>query len=351
MIFDKKRILITGGTGSLGRKLLERILTFKLGKPKKIVIFSRDESKQHQMRLKYKHKTISTDEIIYGNANEIVQFVIGDIRDSGAVFSVLKGIDIVINAAALKQVPTCEYFPIEAVETNIYGAQNIVEMIARHSLPVETVVGISTDKACKPVNVMGMTKSIQERIFIQGNIKAEHTCFICVRYGNVLISRGSVVPLFHQQIKSGGPVTITGLEMTRFLLSLDDAADIVFAAISDAMRGEIFIPKAKSAKVVDIADIMIGELNIEKEITGIRPGEKIHEILFSEEEMWRTEDKGNFYVIKPILPELCSAKSNIIYLKKEYSSADNLMSKKEIFELFKKHKLLIEHDLHIEQEN
>src|SRR4029077_9956478 len=187
-----------------------------------------------------------------------------------SVASAMRGMDLVINAAALKQVPTCEYSPYEAVLTNIAGPENIVRAIEQLRLPVETVVGVSTDKACKPVNVMGMTKSIQERIFLQGNMRAPRTRFICVRYGNVLASRGSVIPLFIEQIRKGGPVTITTSDMTRFLLSLDDAVDTVFGAIAGAERGEIFIPRAPSALVMNVAKALVGSRKVKITETGIR---------------------------------------------------------------------------------
>jgi FlaA1/EpsC-like NDP-sugar epimerase len=218
MLFENKVIVITGGTGSLGKVLTKRILQGAHGTPKKVIIFSRDEAKQHFMRLEYLQKKTATDEVIFKNFQEILEFRIGDVRDYSSVVGVLKHADIVINAAALKQVPSCEYFPYEAVRTNIEGPENIVRAIRDHSLKVETVVGVSTDKACKPVNVMGMTKSIQEKVFIAANVTCPETRFICVRYGNVLASRGSVIPLFHDQIKSGGPLTITTKDMTRFLL-------------------------------------------------------------------------------------------------------------------------------------
>ena len=205
-------------------------------------------------------------------------------RDYASVSAALHGVDIVFNAAALKQVPTCEYFPYEAVQTNIVGAQNIVHAIRDLKLPVETVVGISTDKAVKPVNVMGMTKSIQERIFACGNLEVPNTRFIIVRYGNVLASRGSVIPLFHEQIRNGGPVTITHPDMTRFLLSLDEAVDLIFTAVRKARRGETFIPRVRSARMVDVASALIAGRPIDTKVTGIRPGEKLHEILVSEEE-------------------------------------------------------------------
>src|SRR5437867_5049543 len=209
MVLHGKCVLITGGTGSLGRALTRRVLSSEFVTPKKVIIFSRDEAKQHAMRMEYQHRRVATDEVIYHNFEQILEFRIGDIRDYHSVAAALRAADIVFNAAALKQVPSCEYFPYEAVRTNIEGAENIVRVIRELTFPVETVVGISTDKACKPVNVMGMTKAIQERVFLSANVTCPKTRFICVRYGNVLASRGSVIPLFRDQIKHGGPVTIT----------------------------------------------------------------------------------------------------------------------------------------------
>ena len=231
----------------LGRCCCEGLLSGELGLPHKIVIFSRDEAKQHAMKVEYLQKSIQTDDIASHDLKELLEFRIGDVRDFHSVAAVLSDIDIVFNAAALKQVPTCEYSPYQAVMTNIVGPENIVRAIQEHQLPVETVIGISTDKACKPVNVMGMTKALQERVFIEANIRCPHTRFICVRYGNVLASRGSVIPLFIDQIRNGGPVTVTTLEMTRFLLSLDQAVDTVIEALQFARRGETYIPKVPSA--------------------------------------------------------------------------------------------------------
>jgi UDP-glucose 4-epimerase len=251
-------------------------------------------------------------------------------------------VDVVFNTAALKQVPSCEYFPFEAVLTNIIGPENIVRAIREQNLPVDTVVGISTDKACKPVNVMGMTKAIQERVFITANLDCPGTRFICVRYGNVLASRGSVIPLFHDQILNGGPVTITTSDMTRFLLSLDQAVDTVFEAVTYAYRGETYIPRVPSSKVTDIAVALIGDRPIEMVITGIRPGEKIHEILVSEEEAHRTIPRGNYYVIQPILPEIRREDDSGPTIGKEYSSADNLMTPEELHDELHRHGLLLE---------
>jgi len=341
MLTDK-RIVVTGGTGSLGKVLVRRLLSCELGKPKRITVFSRDEAKQHAMRLTYQSRRTATDEVIYRNFEQLLQFQIGDVREYHSVSAVLSNADVVFNAAALKQVPSCEYFPFEAVKTNIVGPANIAQAIREGKLPVETVVGISTDKACKPVNVMGMTKAIQERVFIQANMDCPNTKFICVRYGNVLASRGSVIPLFHEQIRSGGPVTITTSDMTRFLLSLDKAVDTIFAALKHANRGETFIPRVPSARVIDIAKALIGNRPIKITFTGIRPGEKIHEILVSEEEAYRTVERGDYYVIMPMLPELRLPKVIERLLGSEYSSADNVMAKSKLAKLLKEYKLLVE---------
>ncbi|MFH2102006.1 MAG: polysaccharide biosynthesis protein [Chloroflexota bacterium] len=341
-MFADKRILITGGTGSLGKVLVRRLLANEMGKPRKVIVFSRDEAKQHFMRLEYLQKKVSTDEVIYRNLDQILEFRIGDVRDFSSVAGALRDVDIVFNAAALKQVPTCEYFPYQAVLTNIAGPENIVRAIEELRLPVETVVGISTDKACKPVNVMGMTKAVQERIIIQANIRCPKTRFICVRYGNVLASRGSVIPLFHEQIRNGGPVTITATEMTRFLLSLDQAVDTIFAAIKGAHPGETYIPRVPSARVTDIAAALIGDRKIELVFTGIRPGEKLHEILVSEEECLRTVARGDFYAIAAILPELRLGEQIGSALQDEYSSANDLLTPDEVAVLLRKQKLMVE---------
>lgn len=339
-IFDKKTILITGGTGSLGQVLTRRILSGEEGLPKKVIIFSRDEAKQHYMRVEYETRKNPTDEIIYNNFKRILEFRIGNVRDLEAIKSAIDGVDIVINAAALKQVPSCEYFPWEAAQTNIAGAENIVRAIKNSHHKVETVVGVSTDKACKPVNVMGMTKAIQERVFIAANISLPKTRFICVRYGNVLASRGSVIPFFHEQICNGGPVTVTTKDMTRFLLPLDKAVDTIFAALINAKPGETFIPIVPSFKIINVARSLIGTRNTKIKIIGIRPGEKKYEILISDEEAFRTRKCGKHYAILPMLPELATTKIKPA-IEKEYSSADHPMTLKETRELLNKYQLMI----------
>ena len=343
MIFEGKTILVTGGTGSLGKTFVRRVLTGELGTPRKVIVLSRDEAKQHEMRMSYLHKLVATDEVIYRNFMNVLEFRIGDVRNFADVCSAVKHADIVVNAAALKQVPACEYFPTQAVLTNCIGASNIVRAIEENDYPAEAVVAVSTDKACKPVNVMGMTKSIQERIITAANILNPKTRFVCVRYGNVLASRGSVIPLFHEQIKNGGPVTITVPEMTRFLLSLDQAVDTVFAALRDAKRGETYVPNAPSATVMNIAKTLIGDRNIEIKITGIRPAEKMHEIMVSDEEATRCVKRGDYYVIRPMLPELLDLSVPYVNaLNKEFSSEDTVLDLHGTGALLKRHGLMVE---------
>ena len=325
-----KRILVTGGTGSLGKTLVRRLLSGEIGLPERITVFSRDEAKQHFMRLEFLHRSVATDEVIYHKAEDILDFRIGDVRDRAALSAALKSVDVVFHAAALKQVPSCEYFPFEAVQTNICGAQNVVSAIKENGLPVTDVVGISTDKACKPINVMGMTKALQERVFIEANREYPETRFLCVRYGNVIASRGSIVPLFAEQVRSGRPLTVTLPEMTRFLLSLDRAVDTVFEVLRNGGAGETFVPKVPSAKIVDLAEAMIGDKDLPIVFTGIRPGEKIHEIMVSEEECFRTREAGDYYAIQPVLPELRRNGDIEPALNAEYSSKDANLSVEEL---------------------
>lgn len=330
---EGKRILVTGGTGSLGQTLVRRILTGEMGKPEQITVFSRDEAKQHYMRLDYLHRRAATDDVIYQNSQDLLNFRIGDVRDYSALLAAMRDVDVVFHAAALKQVPSCEYFPFEAVMTNIFGAQNVVRTIRENNLPVEKVVGISTDKACKPINVMGMTKALQERVLIEANRDCPKTSFTCVRYGNVIASRGSIVPLFVEQIRQNKSITITLAEMTRFLLSLDRAVDTVFAAISSGKRGETFIPKVPAAKITDVAKALMGEKDLPIVYTGIRPGEKVHEIMVSEEECFRTVEREGYYVIMPVLPELRDTEDFTPALESEYSSKDDNISIDELKKL------------------
>jgi UDP-glucose 4-epimerase len=319
VLLEGKRILVTGGTGSLGQVVVRRLLSGEMGRPASVTVFSRDEAKQHYMRLSYLHRKEATDEVIYRNFSELLKFRIGDVRDYSSLLRAAREADVIVHAAALKQVPSCEYFPYEAVQTNIGGAQNVVRVVRENRTPVTTVVGISTDKACKPINVMGMTKAVMERVLIEANLECE-TRFVCVRYGNVIASRGSVVPLFLEQIDNGGPVTITLKEMTRFLLSLDQAVDTVFAAMKEALPGETYIPRVPAARMVDLAEVLIDGRDIPIAYTGIRPGEKVHEIMVSEEECFRTIARGDYFVISSMLPELRSGDLGAPAMTTEYSS-------------------------------
>ena len=333
MNLEGKRILVTGGTGSLGQTLVGRLLTGEMGRPEQITVFSRDEAKQHYMRLDFMHKKAATDDIIYENMHERLNFRIGDVRDYSSLLSAMRDVDVVFHAAALKQVPSCEYFPFEAVQTNVYGAQNVARAIRENKLPVETVVGISTDKACKPINVMGMTKALQERVLIEANRDCPNTNFMCVRYGNVIASRGSIVPLFVELVRQNKPITITLEEMTRFLLSLNRAVDTVFAALKDGRRGETFVPKVAAARITDVAKALMGDKDLPIVFTGIRPGEKVHEIMVSEEECFRTIERGEYYAILPVLPELRETEDFTPALTGEYSSKDKNISVPELRQL------------------
>jgi UDP-glucose 4-epimerase len=326
MLLHQKRVLVTGGTGSMGKVFVRRVLSGELGTPKKLIVFSRDEAKQHAMRVTYLKQRAPTDEVIYRNFANVLEFRIGDVRSYADVCGAARDADVIVNAAALKQVPSCEYFPLQALLTNCIGPSNIVRAIKENDLPVETVVGISTDKACKPINAMGMSKALQERIFISANILCPRTRFICVRYGNVLASRGSVVPLFHEQILAGGPVTVTVPNMTRFLLSIDRAVDTVVAALRGGNRGETYVPIVPSATVINIARALIGERDIPVKIIGIRPGEKTHEIMVSEEECQHVAKRGDYHVILPMLPELLDPQATLHAMPSEFSSADRVIS-------------------------
>ena len=318
-MLDGKRVLVTGGTGSLGRALVRRLLSGELGKPAKVVVFSRDEAKQYEMRAEWSRLKAPTEDAAYRDYKRVLEFKIGDVRDYESISSAVRDANIVFDAAALKQVPSCEYEPIEAVKTNVLGAGNVVRAILSEGTNVEIALAVSTDKACKPVNVMGMTKALQERIFINGNL-GPRTKFLCVRYGNVISSRGSVVPLFLEQISAGGPVTVTLESMTRFLLTLEKAVDTIFAALQTGERGDTYIPRVPSAFVIDVAKALVGDRKIKIDIIGVRPGEKVHEILISEEEVFRTIERGEYYVIRPILPELSGRVTAA--RTTEYSSGD-----------------------------
>jgi UDP-N-acetylglucosamine 4,6-dehydratase len=279
-------VLVTGGTGSFGKKFTETVL--RDYKPKKLIVFSRDELKQHEMLQMFPQKT-------YPN----LRFFLGDVRDRDRLQRAFQGVDLVIHAAALKQVPACEYNPFEAIQTNVMGAKNIID--AAIDQKVKRVVALSTDKAVNPANLYGATKLCAEKLFIQGNTYAAsgNTRFCCVRYGNVVGSRGSVIPLFLQQ-RCSGRITITDSRMTRFWITLAQGVKLVTTAAEQMHGGEIFIPKISSMNIMDLAQTIAPECKIDT--IGIRPGEKLHEVLISEDEARDTVELDDMYVIKPSHP-------------------------------------------------
>lgn len=280
-----KIILLTGGTGSFGEHLVKTLIKFT---PKKIIIYSRDELKQYNLRNElsiYKH---------------LLDFKIGDVRNLDSLLIATRGVDLVYHAAAMKHVPICEENPMEAVFTNIYGAYNLKEAAIRNR--VGKVVAISTDKAVRSVNVMGMTKAIQERILLSNN-SASTTKFVCVRFGNVIGSRGSVVPLFKERLERRKPLPITDKNMTRFLITLDDAMNLIFTATLEGLGREIFVRKMPVCNLYDLAQVMIDETTHNKnypiEIIGLREGEQLYETLVSEEEMRRAKETKDYFIIYP----------------------------------------------------
>ncbi|HRX86411.1 MAG TPA: UDP-N-acetylglucosamine 4,6-dehydratase (inverting) [Phycisphaerae bacterium] len=279
-------ILVTGGTGSFGRRFIDLML--RDYQPRKIIIYSRDEWKQHEMRTAgYDHPNL--------------RYFIGDVRDVDRLRRATQGVDLVVHAAALKQVPACEYNPIEAVKTNINGAMNIIE--AALDSRVRRVLALSTDKATAPVNIYGATKLVAEKLFAQANAYSRgepHTLFSCVRYGNVLGSRGSVLPLFQQQRDTVGRLTLTDRQMTRFWMTLDDGVKFVAHAVEQMVGGEVFIPKLPATRIVDLAKAIAPDCPLD--LIGLRPGEKLHESLISPDEALLTLDVGDGYVLLPNQP-------------------------------------------------
>ena len=281
MDWTEKVVLITGGTGSFGRKFVEVMLAdFK---PSKLIVFSRDELKQHEMRQA-------------GLDHPSLRYFIGDVRDLLRLRRAMQGVDLVVHAAALKQVPACEYNPVEAILTNIMGARNVVE--AALDTGVERVMGISTDKAVNPVNLYGATKLAAEKLFVQSNVYAggRETRFSCVRYGNVVGSRGSVVPVFLRQ-RAEGRITLTDRRMTRFWLSLEQGVRFTVRCLEQMQGGEVFVPKIPSMRMTDLAEAVAPGCEID--LIGIRPGEKLHEALLSEEEARHSLELEDMYVVEP----------------------------------------------------
>ena len=283
MNLDGHTILLTGGTGSFGNAFVERVID--KFPDSKIRVYSRDELKQSELRARH--------------GDSQLRYMVGDVRDRARLTRAAQGCDIVVHAAAMKQVPACEYNPFEAVRTNVLGAQHVVD--AAIDSGVEKVVALSTDKAVNPVNLYGATKLCAEKIFVQGNAYAAQskTLLACVRYGNVIGSRGSVVPLCLQQ-RDEGELTLTDERMTRFWITLPQAVDLVMHALEHMQGGEIFIPKIPSMRVTDLADAVAPE--VPRRVTGIRPGEKLHEVLITSDEARHTVDAGDVYIITPEHP-------------------------------------------------
>ena len=283
-MFKDKVLLITGGTGSFGNAVLKRFLNSDL---KEIRIFSRDEKKQDDMRKKY--------------SNDKLKFYIGDVRDAHSVQEAMKGVDYVFHAAALKQVPSCEFFPLQAVQTNVIGTGNVLDAAIENN--VKKVIVLSTDKAAYPINAMGMSKALMEKVAVaKGRNVGEEGTIICrTRYGNVMGSRGSVIPLFKKQIKEGNPLTITNPEMTRFMMTLNDAVDLVIYAFEHGKQGDLFVQKAPAATIETLAKAVCKMENAQENIKhiGTRHGEKLYEVLVTKEEMLNAEDLGNYFRIAP----------------------------------------------------
>lgn len=281
-MLKNKTILITGGTGSFGNIVLQRLLDHET---REIRIFSRDEKKQEDMRIALK--------------NDRVKFYVGDVRNYDSVSDAMEGVDYVFHAAALKQVPSCEFYPMEAIRTNVIGAENVMRAAVSHN--VNRCVVLSTDKAVYPINAMGISKAMMEKVMVaKSRVCVPGGTVLCAtRYGNVMASRGSVIPLFLDQIKAGKDITITDPNMTRFLMTLDDSVDLVMYAFQNAKPGDIFVQKAPASTIGDLAQAMkeLLKTNVETKVIGTRHGEKLFESLVSREEMARAEDLGNYYRI------------------------------------------------------
>lgn len=279
----KGKLLITGGTGSFGNAVLRRALDQNMFS--EIRIFSRDEKKQHDMRISY--------------SNDKIRFLVGDVRDYGSLLDATKGVDYVFHAAALKQVPSCEFFPIEATKTNVLGTENVIKAAVANR--VHKVICLSTDKAAYPINAMGITKALMEKVAVAAsrNIPANETIVCLTRYGNVMASRGSVIPLFIEQIKGGSSLTITDPNMTRYLMSLEEAVDLVLFAFDNGGQGDLFVQKAPASTIGDLASALFEIFRVDSKINviGTRHGEKLYETLCTREEMAKAIDLGNFYKI------------------------------------------------------
>lgn len=277
-MFENRTLLITGGTGSFGNAVLNRFLSSSI---KEIRIFSRDEKKQHDMR-------------VFLNSNK-VKFYLGDVRDINSIDKVMQGVDFVFHAAALKQVPSCEFFPIEAVKTNVLGTENILDSAIKHN--VKKVICLSTDKAVYPINAMGISKAMMEKVMVARSKDSGNTILVGTRYGNVMASRGSVIPLFYEQLKSKQPLTVTNSDMTRFMMTLKDAVDLVLFAFENGNSGDIFVQKSPASTIGELADAMVKIYNSDQKVNiiGTRHAEKLYETLLSKEEVLIAEDLGNYF--------------------------------------------------------
>jgi UDP-glucose 4-epimerase len=287
-MFDNKTLLISGGTGSFGNAVLKRFLNTGIAE---IRIYSRDEKKQDDMRREYK--------------SDKLKFYLGDVRDYQSVLGALRGVDYVFHAAALKQVPSCEFYPLEAVKTNVLGTENLLEAAIQNG--VERVVCLSTDKAVYPINAMGISKAMMEKVIVAKSRSSRNTVICATRYGNVMASRGSVIPLFVNQLRGNQPITITDPAMTRFMMTLDDAVDLVLFAFENGRSGEIFVQKAPAATIEVLAKSLIGLLGSDNHpisVIGTRHGEKLFETLLSREEKVMAEDLGGYYRVPPDLRDL-----------------------------------------------
>lgn len=292
-IFNDKTLLITGGTGSFGNAVLKRFLDTDISE---IRIFSRDEKKQDDMRKHY--------------ASSKLKFYIGDVRDYQSILNASRGVDYIFHAAALKQVPSCEFHPMEAVKTNVLGTENVLEAAIQNA--VKRVVCLSTDKAVYPINAMGISKAMMEKVMVAKSRSSDDKTIICgTRYGNVMASRGSVIPLFIQQIRDGKPLTLTDPHMTRFMMTLSDAVDLVLYAFEHGNNGDLFVQKAPAATVEILAKALTQMLNLPEhpiQVIGTRHGEKLYEALLSREEMACAEDRGDYFRVPPDLRDLNYAK-------------------------------------------
>jgi UDP-glucose 4-epimerase len=280
-MFKKATILITGGTGSFGNAVLERFLDSDI---KEIRIFSRDEKKQHDMRVKYN--------------NSKIKFYIGDVRNENSLKDAMIGVDYVFHAAALKQVPSCEFYPIEAVNTNVLGTENVLNVAIANN--ISKVVCLSTDKAVYPINAMGVSKAMMEKVFVAKSRNSKKTIITGTRYGNVMSSRGSVIPHFVEQIKKGIPITVTDPDMTRFMMTLNHAVELVLYAFKNGNSGDIFVQKSPASTIGELASTLkeIYNSNVKIKNIGIRHAEKMHETLLSKEEFLKAEDLGDYYRIE-----------------------------------------------------